>query len=152
MNCTGSFADEIRKMDDATVHRRIMPVCGSHITMPKGFSSKKHALVIPETADGRILFLVPWLNNVIVGTTERSLVETELNPTVSHKEMLFMAKELGNLYPNVPSTAISDNIRSKWAGVRPLVLADAKPGQPIDTKKVARNHVIEVSKNGNWNL
>lgn len=71
VNCAGTFADVIRKMDDESCRNRIIPVSGSHVTMPRNFSSRKHALVIPKTEDGRILFLVPWQDAVIVGTTER---------------------------------------------------------------------------------
>lgn len=62
-----------------------------------------------------------------------------------------MLKEMSKLYPDVPSTFIADHVKSKWAGVRPLILEDGvapKLGEKIDTKKIARKHVIEVSENG----
>ncbi|EAR93558.2 FAD-dependent oxidoreductase (macronuclear) [Tetrahymena thermophila SB210] len=148
VNCTGAFADNIRKMDDPSCQKRILAVAGSHMTMPASFCSRKHALVIPETQDGRILFLVPWQNHAVVGTTERALDEPELDPTVSAQELIFMSEEVGKIYSNLPSSEITNNINSKWAGLRPLILQNQKEGEPIDTKKIARTHVIEVSKNG----
>jgi glycerol-3-phosphate dehydrogenase len=38
----------------------------------KRFLSNGNAVIIPKTSDGRLLFLVPWLDKVIVGTTDIS--------------------------------------------------------------------------------
>ena len=148
VNCAGAFADSIRTMDDPKASQRIIAVSGSHVTLPQKFSSKKHALVIPETEDGRILFLVPWLQHTIIGTTEKQLEGPILNPTVQPDELIFMETEVSKIYPKIPISAITNSIESKWSGVRPLILEQQKEGEPIDTKKLARKHVIETSKSG----
>ena len=40
--------------------------------MSDKFVNKKYGVLIPETKDGRILFLIPWYHKALVGTTERS--------------------------------------------------------------------------------
>lgn len=60
MNCAGVFADEIRKMDNPNCGKRIISVGGSHMILPKKYGNRKYGIVIPETKDGRILFVLPW--------------------------------------------------------------------------------------------
>jgi glycerol-3-phosphate dehydrogenase len=62
INCTGAFADSLRKLDNPKATNRIIPVVGSHLVMDPSIGSKKYAYVIPKTSDGRILFQIPWLN------------------------------------------------------------------------------------------
>lgn len=67
--------------------------------------------------------------------------------------MLFMVEELNNLYPKISVEKLSDNITSKWCGLRPLVLnKDLKEGEKLDTKSIARKHIIEKSKNNLFTL
>lgn len=55
-----------------------------------------------------------------------------------------MMDEVSNLYPKIQVDKISENIKSKWCGLRPLVLnKDLKEGEKLDTKSIARKHVIE---------
>lgn len=40
-------------------------------------------------------------------------------------------------------------VKSKWSGLRPLVMLEGyNEGEKINTKDVARSHVVEVSKSG----
>lgn len=61
-----------------------------------------------------------------------------------------MVEEISKIYPDIPVTKISSSIQTKWSGIRPLILEDGLDSDDpyIDTKKVARNHVIEISPNG----
>lgn len=47
-------------MDNPKAGKRILSVGGSHMIFPQNFCNKKMGIVIPETKDGRILFLLPW--------------------------------------------------------------------------------------------
>lgn len=88
-----------------------------------------------------------------MGTTEKEYDEPVMNPTVSFDEMLLMVQEISKLYPKVEVQQISNNIKSKWCGLRPLILEQAvKEGDKIDTKSIARKHVIERSKNNLFSL
>lgn len=75
INSTGCFADTIRLMDDPTVKRKIISAAGSHLILPSKFGSKKWGFLIPATTDGRVLFIVPWMNSTMVGTTDKMLTE-----------------------------------------------------------------------------
>lgn len=62
-----------------------------------------------------------------------------------------MVNEISSVYSDISPDKIKKDLKSKWAGLRPLILENQIPGEPIDTKKVARKHVIEVSPSGRFN-
>jgi glycerol-3-phosphate dehydrogenase len=166
VNCTGVFADTLRKLDDNNVEERIVPVEGTHVVLPPNFANKKYGLLIPKTTDGRVLFILPWLKNALVGTTDVKFDKPVIDPPVSIEDMTFIVKEVSRIYPSLEPTDISSNIKARWAGLRPLVkeltppesaeqvkAAQGKIGSVKKgaTKNIARKHVIERVPSGEWN-
>ena len=116
VNCTGVFADEIRQKDNPNAEPRIIPCAGSHLIMPGRLCNKKMGLVIPKTDDGRVMFLIPWLNNTLAGTTDNEVKKPEMDPTVPVNDIIFMIKELSRLYPEYDTAELTRQIKSKWCG------------------------------------
>lgn len=87
--------------------------------------------------------MVPWLGNVVVGTTERKLNEATNDPQVSHEELMWILKSYCEEF-NVDAAETARDVKSKWCGVRPLVYSSTA----TTTKEVSRTHEIEVSKSG----
>ena len=147
VNCTGSWSDAIRLNDDPTAKKRICKVAGSHITYDKRVSSGTFGLCVPSS-DGRITLVVPWMNRVIAGTTEQKLDEPTNNPKCTARERKFINDAVMDLMSEMKTTDFLDCEKARWCGIRPLVVDDVS----VDTKKIARNHVIELSKNGLYSL
>ncbi|MBR98551.1 MAG: FAD-dependent oxidoreductase, partial [Flavobacteriaceae bacterium] len=59
INATGVFSDKISKMDQPNSKNKIRPSQGVHIVLEKKFLKGDHAIMIPQTSDGRVLFAVP---------------------------------------------------------------------------------------------
>lgn len=150
VNCTGVFADKIRKLDDPSAPKRILPVQGAHAIFPIKFTSKKMALLIPKTVDDRVLFIIPWLNHTLVGTTDIKLDKPSIEPPVKFNELEFFFREIAKIYPDLTTEYIINSVRSKWAGLRPLVFEEIKEGEKIDSKKASRKHVIEKTPSGSY--
>lgn len=94
INCAGVFADKIRKLNNPNVPKRIVASQGAHITFPMKMGSRKNALLISKTVDGRILFVIPWLDHVLVGTTDGLNKTPIIDPNVKQNEMEFLIKEM----------------------------------------------------------
>ena len=60
INATGVFSDSIMRMDDKKSLKMIQPSQGVHIVLESKFLNSKHAIMVPHTTDGRVLFAVPW--------------------------------------------------------------------------------------------
>jgi glycerol-3-phosphate dehydrogenase len=108
----------------------------------KSFLPGNHALMIPKTTDGRVLFAVPWHDKIIVGTTDTLVKKSNIEPIALEKEIEFVLKTAQKYLTKDPKRA---DILSVFAGLRPLA-APEKKGQ--STKEVSRSHKIIVSKTG----
>ncbi|OAF66618.1 hypothetical protein A3Q56_05599 [Intoshia linei] len=98
-------------------------------------------LLDPCTKDGRVIFLLPWQNGTIAGTTDEDCKLT-FEPAPSEEGINFILNELRNYFDKDISVRRSD-VLSSWCGIRPLVI-DPKAK---NTESLARNHVINVSDN-----
>ena len=142
INATGVFTDEVLKMDDATAKNRIRPSQGIHLVLDKSFLPGNDAIMIPKTDDGRVLFLVPWHNRVVVGTTDTLLDSHSLEPKALDKEIDFIL-ETANRY--LTKTVSKKDVLSMFAGLRPLAASNDKSEK---TKEISRSHKIIVSNSG----
>lgn len=141
INATGAFSDHIRHLDDKTSLPIIAPSRGSHIVLPKEFLPCGTAILIPHTEDGRILFLVPWHDKVLLGTTDVAVSKVDLEPSAHKKEIAFLLKHAAKYLTREPTF---DDVLSVFTGIRPLVRSDEKN----ITSSLSRDHRILVSSSG----
>lgn len=72
-------------MDDENSEDLIIPVEGTHLVFDKKLCNDKKALFIPKTDDGRVMFVIPWLNSTLMGTTETKYEQPVHDPVVNFK-------------------------------------------------------------------
>jgi glycerol-3-phosphate dehydrogenase len=142
INATGVFADDIARMDDPESLPTIKPSQGVHIVLDKSFLQSNSAIMIPKTADGRVLFAIPWYNEVVVGTTDTPLNTISLEPVALEEEINFILNTAEQYLVKPPRR---EDILCIFAGLRPLA---ADPDNPESTREVSRRHKITLSKSG----
>ncbi len=139
INATGIFTDEVLKMDDPEAKNIVRPSQGIHLVLDKSFLPGDDAIMIPKTDDGRVLFLVPWHNRVIVGTTDTLLDTHSLEPKALEREIEFIISTANHyLHKKVHR----QDVLSIYAGLRPLA---APKDNSEATKEISRSHKIIVS-------
>jgi glycerol-3-phosphate dehydrogenase len=147
INAAGVWVDEFRQQDGEAVHRPVRPMVapsqGVHIVVDREFLPGRHALMVPKTADGRVLFGVPWLGKVILGTTDTPRDDLPREPQPFPHELDFILSEAGKYLARPPKR---EDIRSVWVGLRPLVKPQGDDGE--DTKALSREHTVLVSRGG----
>ena len=141
INATGVFAEEIIRMEQPKIEKMIQPSQGVHIVLEKKFLKSKHAILIPHTSDGRVLFAVPWKNYVVVGTTDTQIKDANDEPKPLKEEIEFILKNAGKYMTIKPKRG---DIKSVFAGLRPLAATSDKKS----TKEVSRSHKIDISPAG----
>ena len=141
INATGVFSDEIMKMDYPQKKKMIKPSQGVHLVLDKKFLNSHHAILIPHTSDGRVLFAVPWNNYAILGTTDTPLNEIKDEPVPLKEEIKFILKNAQTFMKKKPSFK---DIKSVFAGLRPL----AAESNQKNTQEIYRHHKISVSESG----
>ena len=141
VNATGASSDELLKLDQRSHRNTILPSQGAHIVIKKEFLPGSDALLMPRTPDGRIMFAIPWLGHVLIGTTDTPVPEAIEDPTPYKEEIEMILAVAGNYLSREPKL---DDILSAFAGIRPLVRAPSES----DSSKVSREHRIDVLPSG----
>ncbi|MCD8504637.1 MAG: glycerol-3-phosphate dehydrogenase/oxidase [Burkholderiaceae bacterium] len=149
INAAGVWVDQIRKMaqpaDDKTPHHRMVsPSQGVHVVVDRSFMPADHALLVPKTEDGRVLFAVPWMGSIILGTTDTPRQDLPREPDPFASELDFILQEASKA---LSKTITRDDIKSVWVGLRPLVAAPSSNGTTA-TKTLSREHTIVTDSNG----
>ena len=141
INASGAFSDKLRHFDDKKASDLMVPSQGTHLVLPREFLPGNTAILVPHTEDNRVLFLVPWHDKVLLGTTDIPVSKATLEPKASKKEILFLLKHAAGYLSKPPN--LSD-VLSVFSGIRPLV----KSNEEDKTSSLSRDHVISVSKSG----
>jgi glycerol-3-phosphate dehydrogenase len=147
INATGVWVDELRQKDGDAIGRpvraMVAPSQGVHVVVDREFLPGDHALMVPKTADGRVLFGVPWLGKIILGTTDTPRNDLPQEPRPFKEELEFILSESARYLRKAPQGA---DIKSAWVGLRPLVKPQGDDGD--DTKGLSREHTVLVSRSG----
>jgi len=117
VNATGVFSDEVMQADQPDLPASIRPSQGVHIVLEADFLQKDHAIMVPHTTDGRVLFAVPWNGYVVVGTTDSPMDEALEEPIAMEEEVDFILANAGMYMTRKPTR---EDIRSIFVGLRPL--------------------------------
>ena len=151
VNATGVWVDAVRDMDrdaaagesDKPRPRMVAPSQGVHLIVDRAFLPGTHALMVPKTEDGRVLFAVPWLGKTILGTTDTPRADLPLEPEPLAEEVSFILREAGRYLARAPQRS---DVRSVWVGMRPLVKPEGHAGE--NTKSISREHTVVVGASG----
>lgn len=141
INATGVFSDQILQLDQPESPAMIRPSQGVHLVLEKKFLKGPHAIMIPQTSDGRVLFAVPWHQHVVVGTTDTPIDTATAEPIALEEEIDFI---LANAAAYMTQKPKRSDVKSVFAGLRPL----AAQGDKNETKEVSRHHKVMVSTAG----
>jgi glycerol-3-phosphate dehydrogenase len=143
INATGVWVDEVRRMDRPSGRDIVAPSQGVHLVVDRSFQPSDRAILVPATADGRVLFVVPWMGRTILGTTDTPREDLAIEPLPFEEEIDFILAESARYLARPPRRS---DILSMWVGLRPLVRpADGDTG---NTKRVSREHTVLVADSG----
>jgi glycerol-3-phosphate dehydrogenase len=140
INATGIFTDVLRIADEPGKPPVLSLSQGTHLVVDKSFLPGDTAIMIPETSDGRVLFAVPWHEQLIIGTTDIPVDTPSAEPIPQEEEIKFILENIGQYLAKNPT---KNDIKSVFSGLRPLVKGNAS-----STAALSRDHYIEVSDSG----
>lgn len=138
VNATGPWAD---KVQHSAVKLRLSK--GIHVVVDRARIKIPSAVVITEGK--RILFIIPWGQRVIIGTTDTDYKAKPEDVDVEAADVAYVLKIVNEFFPAVKLGEA--DIVSSWAGVRPLI---ANPdGSPSD---ISRAHQIKCPEPAWWDI
>jgi glycerol-3-phosphate dehydrogenase len=142
INATGVFVDSVRRLDDARAEPMVSPSQGVHLVLDHTFQPSDTAIMVPQTDDGRVLFVIPWHGRVLIGTTDTAVQRAEIEPRPLREEVEFILRNAARYLLHAPSER---DVLSCFAGLRPLV---QQSGGLQATKAISREHEVVISPSG----
>src|SRR6266700_4492952 len=140
LNGAGVFAERVAALTGDESKATIEPSKGIHLVVARErVNISTTAVVLPETDDGRILYVIPWEARAIIGTTDTGTGDLD-DPQASPADIAYLLKHV-NDYLEVNLT--HDDILSVYAGYRPLV--KSRGARAAD---LSRTHVVLQENNG----
>ncbi|MGZ9075663.1 MAG: FAD-dependent oxidoreductase, partial [Burkholderiaceae bacterium] len=134
------WADELRRRADGSVAALTATSRGSHIVLRASFLPGSTGMMIPRTADGRVLFAIPWHEHLMVGTTDVAADGPAWEPQTSDAEVEFILDTARSYLQSPPARS---DVLATFAGLRPLFSPRAA-NEAKATKKISREHAIVV--------
>ena len=147
VNATGVWVDALRKQSltdsgQAQPEKIVTASQGVHVVVSRDFMPGHHALLVPRTQDGRVLFAVPWLGSLILGTTDTPRQDLPREPEPFESELDFILREAGKV---LSRPVMRSDVKSLWVGLRPLVATHQSAN---GTKSLSREHTIVTDIHG----
>jgi glycerol-3-phosphate dehydrogenase len=122
----------VPQMDDATAVKTVLSK-GTHLLVDRGeVGIDERAVVLPETDDDRVLFVVPWQGYGLIGTTDTPYQSDPARPVATADDVAYLLDHLGR-YLKVGQI----EVLSTFAGLRAL----ADTGAPT-TAEASREEVV----------
>lgn len=134
----GPWTNILMRKEHSKSKARIRPTKGVHIVYKGGISD--HAVLIPTRKDQRIFFIIPWMGNSMIGTTDTDYTGNPNQVKVEEEDIEYLMAETKRVFPGFNLN--QENIITSFAGLRPLVSESGAPA------KVSRKHVIKESYSG----
>ncbi|HWC37062.1 MAG TPA: glycerol-3-phosphate dehydrogenase/oxidase [Acidimicrobiales bacterium] len=146
VNATGVWADDVRALDEGAHPRSIRPAKGVHVTVPRDKLPCDIAAVLPVPSDRRSVFVVPWGDEVYVGTTDTDYSGPLDDPRCEAEDVEYVLAAVNSWVTRPLSPA---DVTGVWAGLRPL-LADpgGRGARRARTADLSRRHQVTVSPSG----
>jgi len=141
LNCTGPWVDRVCQRSAVRTSKPMLGgVRGSHIVLPR-FSGAPTTGLYTEAADGRPVFVLPWNEQVLVGTTEVPDTGDPGRTEPSNEEIEYLLRTVAKLFPKAKISA--DDIKYAFAGVRPLPNSPGNKASAVTRRHFLHDHTAD---------
>jgi glycerol-3-phosphate dehydrogenase len=132
INCTGVWTDELQRLAGSRGRFKVRASKGVHIVVPRDRIVSESGIVL--RTEKSVLFVIPWRNHWIIGTTDTDWNLDLAHPAATKKDIDYLLEHVNHVLAT-PLTA--DDIEGVYAGLRPLLA-----GESEETSKLSREHAV----------
>src|SRR5688572_27479359 len=143
VNATGPWADRVCALDEpGGVRLRLTK--GVHVIVPRARVGNEAALVLHARQDRRVMFVIPWGDHALVGTTDTDHAGgPDVPPRVERADVDYLLETVNHYFPR--AALRPGDVVGAYAGLRPLIAPDEASLLP---SAVSREEEIHVSAAG----
>ncbi len=138
INAAGPWVDQVLGLSDEAVPRLMGGTKGSHVVVGDFDGAPGNAIYVEARADARPIFVVPWNQQYLIGTTDIRIEGDPADARASDEEIAYLIGETNRLFPKANLTV--DDIHFAYAGVRPLPFKRKGPESAITRRHIIKRH------------
>ncbi|WP_253770273.1 glycerol-3-phosphate dehydrogenase/oxidase [Goodfellowiella coeruleoviolacea] len=132
INCTGVWTDELQRLSGSRGRFRVRASKGVHIVVPRDRIVAETGLIL--RTEKSVLFVIPWRNHWIVGTTDTDWNLDLAHPAATRSDIDYLLEHVNQV---LATPLTHDDIEGVYAGLRPLLA-----GESEETSKLSREHAV----------
>ncbi|TVT17823.1 glycerol-3-phosphate dehydrogenase/oxidase, partial [Amycolatopsis rhizosphaerae] len=132
VNCTGVWTDELQRLSGSRGRFRVRASKGVHVVVPRDRIVAETGVIL--RTEKSVLFVIPWRNHWIVGTTDTDWNLDLAHPAATRNDIDYI---LGHVNKVLATPLTHDDIEGVYAGLRPLLA-----GESEETSKLSREHAV----------
>lgn len=117
VNATGAWASQLRTAQEP--RRKIRPLRGSHLVFSAERMPLTRAVSFMHPQDGRAVFILPWENVSILGTTDVDHHNLEQEPSISAREFQYLLHAARHAFPELELA--EQDVQATFSGIRPVL-------------------------------
>lgn len=143
INIAGPWAERLATRSGQKLPSRLDPIRGSHLVVTRPCYQ---AYLVENPADGRVVFILPWKGQTLIGPTElRQSLDDPIACSVEEERYLLAAHNV----VKVPALA-TKAIIERFSGVRPLVQSAKNPNRASREYSLHRQDRLLTVLGGKW--
>jgi glycerol-3-phosphate dehydrogenase len=132
VNCTGVWTDDLQHLSGSRGRFRVRASKGVHIVVPRDRIVAESGLIL--RTEKSVLFVIPWRNHWIIGTTDTDWHLDLAHPAATKKDIDYILDHVNTVLATPLTHA---DIQGVYAGLRPLLA-----GESESTSKLSREHAV----------
>jgi glycerol-3-phosphate dehydrogenase len=137
LNATGVWTDSIQEMAGKPT-LRVTASKGIHLVVPRDRIAGESGLITKTRTS--VLFLIPWGDYWIIGTTDTPWALDLAHPAASRSDIDYLLSQANRVLAKSLTHA---DVTGVFAGLRPLL-----SGESDSTSKLSREHSVEINAPG----
>ncbi|WP_156096604.1 glycerol-3-phosphate dehydrogenase/oxidase [Amycolatopsis jejuensis] len=132
INCTGVWTDELQRLSGGRGRFRVRASKGVHIVVARDRIVSESGMIL--RTEKSVLFVIPWRNHWIVGTTDTEWNLDLAHPAATKHDIDYLLEHVNSV---LATPLTHDDIEGVYAGLRPLLA-----GESEETSKLSREHAV----------
>ena len=137
INATGVWTEATQDLATSTGGLKVLTSKGIHIVVPKEAIDAETGIFL--RTEKSVLFIIPWPRYWVIGTTDTPWTEDVSKPVATAADVDYLLAHANEV---LSRPLRRSDIIGVYAGLRPLLQPQLKPGAEAASTKVSREHTV----------
>ncbi|MDO4244265.1 MAG: glycerol-3-phosphate dehydrogenase/oxidase [Actinomyces sp.] len=137
INATGVWTEQTQDLATSEGGLKVLASKGIHIVVPRQAIDAQTGIFL--RTEKSVLFIIPWPRYWVIGTTDTPWTQDVSKPVATSADIDYVLEHANEV---LTRPIRREDIIGTYAGLRPLLQPQLKPGAEAASTKVSREHTV----------